>query len=95
MKSSNNPIKQENKKAIPKFTLFLILSLIFGAVLGFTLSFLRFEGLGYALSAFWRFFTVRLAGWLLCACPVVELAAGHVHRLSGTVDAVRSGRDVF
>ena len=76
MKNSNDPIRQENKKAIPKFILIFVGSLIFGLVLGFTLSFLKFENFGDALSAFGRFFSTRLAGWLLCACPVVELAVG-------------------
>lgn len=76
MKNSNDPIRQENKKAMPKFILFLILGLVFGLILGFAQSFLRYEGFGDVLSAFGAFFAVRLAGWLLCACPVVELAAG-------------------
>lgn len=76
MKNSNDPIKQENKRAFPKFILFFALSLVVGLILGFTMSFLEFENFGALLTAFWRFFTSRLAGWLLCACPVVELAAG-------------------
>lgn len=76
MKHNNDPIKQENKKAFPKFILIFVLSLVVGLVLGLTMSFLEFEDFGALLAAFWRFFTTRLAGWLLCACPVVELAIG-------------------
>ena len=76
MKNSNDPIRQENKKAMPKFILIFVIGIIGGFILGFLNSFLKFEGFGDALSAFGRFFSVRLAGWLLCACPVVELAAG-------------------
>lgn len=76
MKHNNDPIKQENKKAFPKFILFFALSLVVGLVLGFTVSFLEFEDFGELLAASWRFFTARLAGWLLCTCPVVELAVG-------------------
>ena len=76
MKNGNDPIRQENKKAMPKFILIFILSLVFGLILGFTLSFLKFESFGDALSAFGSFFSIRLAGWLLCACPIVELTIG-------------------
>lgn len=76
MKHSNDHIKQENRKAIPKFALVFILSIAAGLVLGFATAFLEFESLGALLDAFWRFFATRLAGWLLCACPVVELAVG-------------------
>lgn len=76
MKNNNEAIKRENKKAFPKFILIFALSLVVGLVLGFTMSFLEFENFEALLAAFWRFFTTRLAGWLLCACPVAELAVG-------------------
>ena len=76
MKNSNDSIRQENKKAMPKFILIFISSLICGLVLGFTMSFLAFENFGDALSAFGAFYASRLACWLLCICPIVELAAG-------------------
>lgn len=76
MKGSNDPVRQENKKALPRFILIVFLGLVAGLVLGFTMSFLEFENFGALLSAFWRFFATRLAGWLLCACPVAELIAG-------------------
>lgn len=76
MKQNNDPVQQENKKALPKFILIFVLSLVVGVILGFTMSFLEFENFGALLGAFWSFFATRLAGWLLCACPVVELAVG-------------------
>lgn len=76
MRNDNDAARQENRKALPRFVLIFILALVVGLILGFTMSFLEFENFGEALAAFWHFFTVRLAGWLLCACPVVELAVG-------------------
>ena len=76
MKNSNDPIRQENKKAFPKFILIFAASLILGLILGFTLSFLKFESFGDALSAFGAFYASRLAGWLLYACLIMEFAAG-------------------
>lgn len=76
MKDNNDPIKQENKKAMHKFALVFILSMAAGLVLGVVTAILEFESFGELLEAFWHFFAARLAGWLLCACPVVELAAG-------------------
>ncbi len=77
MKQSNDPAKRENKKALPKFILIVAASLVGGVLLGFGMSFLEDTagaGFGEALDAFWAFYTTRLAGWLLYACPVLELA---------------------
>jgi len=77
MKSSNDPVKQENKKALPKFMLIMAASVVVGVLLGFGTSFLEDtagESFGGALDAFGRFYATRLAGWLLYACPVAEFA---------------------
>ena len=37
MKSNNDPIKQENKKALPRFILVVALSLVLGGALGVAL----------------------------------------------------------
>lgn len=76
MKNSNDPIKQENKKAMPGFILIFAVCLVVGLILGFVTAWLDFESFGDALSAFGTFYASRLAGWLLCACPAMELAAG-------------------
>ena len=76
MKNSNDPIKQENKKAMPKFVLIFVVCLAVGLVLGFVMAWLDFESFGDALSAFGTFYASRLAGWLLCACLLAEFAAG-------------------
>ncbi len=77
MKNNNDPVKQENKKALPKFILIVAASLAVGVLLGFGFSFLEDTigaGFGEALDAFGAFYTTRLAGWMLYACPVLELA---------------------
>ena len=76
MKNSNDSIKQENKKAMPKFILVFAVCLVVGLVLVFVTAWLDFESFGDALSAFGKFYASRLAGWLLYACLIVELAAG-------------------
>jgi len=71
-------VKQENKKAVPRFILIMAASLVVGILMGFGMSFLEDAaggGFSEALDAFGGFYTTRLAGWLLCACPIVELAA--------------------
>ena len=76
MKSNNDSIKQENKKAMPRFILIFVVCLIVGLALGFVTAWLDFESFGDALSAFGAFYASRLAGWLLYACLIVEFAAG-------------------
>ena len=74
MKSNDNNIRQENKKALPKFILITVASMILGAALGFVLVLFSFEDLAGALTAAGLFFTTRIAGWLLIALPIAELA---------------------
>ena len=74
MKSNNDPIKQENKKALPKFILVVVLSLVFGGVLGFALVSLNLENFEDALAAAGLFFTNHVAAWLIIALPIVEFA---------------------
>ncbi len=75
MKNNNDSAKQENKKALPKFILIVVLSLIVGMVFGFAMVMLSLEDFGDALTAAGVFFTAKVAGWLVIALPVVELAA--------------------
>ena len=74
MKNNNDSIKQENKKAIPKFVLISVLAMVGGGILGLALAFLNIENFGDALTAAGMFFTVDMTPWLLVALPVVELA---------------------
>lgn len=74
MKNSNDPIKQENRKAMPKFILIVVVSLAGGMALGLGLVSLIGEGFKGAVTAAGLFFTQKVAGWLLIALPVAELA---------------------
>ncbi len=74
MKQNNDPIKQENKKALPKFIFMGVGGLILGAILGFAMVLLDPERFGDALAAAGLFFTVKISPWLMLALPVVELA---------------------
>ncbi|MBD5133914.1 MAG: DUF3169 family protein [Clostridiales bacterium] len=74
MKNNNDPIRQENRKALPKFIGIMILSLIFGLALGLGLAFLGFGDFGDILAAAGLFFTRKIAGWLLFILPVAALA---------------------
>lgn len=75
MKNDNSgAIRQANKKALPKFILTLLGSMIVGAVIGFFTAFFGVEGLRDGLAAAGDFFAIRLSPWLLCALPAVELA---------------------
>ena len=74
MKNNNDPIKRENKKALPKFILMSVIGVIGGGSLGFALAFLEIENLADVLAAAGRFFSINAAPWLLIALPVVELA---------------------
>ena len=74
MKNNNDAARQENKKALPKFILIVVLSLALGGVLGFALVTLNLQDFQGALDGAGLFFTNHAAPWLLIALPVVELA---------------------
>lgn len=74
MKNNNDPIKQENKKALPKFILMSVIGVIAGFIVGMALVLLDIESFADALSAAGAFFADRAAPWMLIALPVVELA---------------------
>ena len=74
MKNNNDAARQENKKALPKFILIVVLSLALGGVLGFALVTLNLQDFQGVLGGAGLFFTNHVAPWLLIALPVVELA---------------------
>ena len=74
MKQNNDPIRQENKKALPKFVLISVGGVILGGVLGVVLVFLNVEDFADTLDSAGRLFAVHGAPWLLMALPLVELA---------------------
>ena len=74
MKNNDSAARQENKKALPKFALLVVLSLAGGVALGLVLTILGLENLGDGLEAAGRFFSRYLAAPLLVAVPILELA---------------------
>lgn len=74
MRDNNDAVRQENKKALPRFILIVVLSLVFGGVLGYALVALNLENFEDTLAAAGLFFTNYAAPWLIIALPVAELA---------------------
>lgn len=74
MKNNNDAVRQENKKALPKFILIVAASLVVGMGLGLVLVKLNLENFQGALDRLALFFTNHAAGWLLIALPVIEFA---------------------
>lgn len=74
MEHNNDSAKQENKKALPKFILIVVCSLIVGGVLGVLMVKLSLENFQEALDGAGLFFTSYVAPWLIIALPVVEFA---------------------
>lgn len=74
MKNNNDAARQENKKALPKFILVVVCSLVLGGILGFALVKLNLENFQDALDGAGLFFTNRVAPWLIIALPVAEFA---------------------
>lgn len=74
MKNNNDAVRQENKKALPKFILIVAASLVVGMGLGLVLVKLNLENFQGALDRLALFFTNHVAGWLLIALPVIEFA---------------------
>ena len=74
MRNNHDAIRQENKKAIPRFILIVALSLVIGGVLGFALVSLNLENFEDTLAAAGLFFTNHVAAWLIIALPIVEFA---------------------
>lgn len=74
MNDNNDAVKQENKKALPKFALIIVLSLAGGIALGLVLTLSGAESLGDNLTAAGAWFTRYAAAPLLVAVPLLELA---------------------
>ena len=74
MRNGNDAVRQENRKALPKFALIMVCRMALGAVLGISRLFVHPEDLDAALTAAGTLFPTKLAGWLVPAVPVVELA---------------------
>lgn len=75
-------IKRANKKALPKFLLILLISLVIGCVIGFVgimaLMAVGEENAAAALAKAGTAFAVDIAPWLLAACAAAQLICGLV-----------------
>lgn len=74
MNNNDNSARQENRKALPRFILIVVCSLIVGGVLGVLMVRLSLEDFQEVLDGAGLFFTNYVAPWLIIALPVVELA---------------------
>ena len=94
MKNNNDPIRQENKRALPRFILIVALSLVLGGMLGFALVSLGLEEFDAALAAAGLFFTNHIAPWLIIACGGAGPVPAHLfQREKAAFRLGRGGRD--
>lgn len=67
-------IKQQNRKAMPKFIVIMTLSVLIGGAFGFCTSYYGLNGFAGKLTAAGTYFTSRMAHWLLLALALVQPA---------------------
>lgn len=73
--NDNNQIKQANRKALPKFILIMLISVIIGGVFGFFSAKYGVDALSGSLKIFGDFFGVHIAPWLMLAVAIALPAA--------------------
>ena len=67
-------IKQQNRKAMPKFIVIMTLSVLIGGAFGFCTSYYGLNGFSGKLTAAGTYFSSRMAHWLLLALALVQPA---------------------
>lgn len=67
-------IKQQNRKAMPKFIVIMTLSVLIGGAFGFCTSYYGLNGFAGKLTAAGTYFSSRMAHWLLPALALVQPA---------------------
>ena len=65
-------IKQQNRKAMPKFIVIMTLSVLIGGAFGFCTSYYGLNGFAGKLTAAGTYFSSRMAHWLLLALALVQ-----------------------
>lgn len=68
---NKNEIKRTNRKALPRFMLFVVIGVIIGGVLGYLLGKIRPEALSAGLKSAGTFFGAHIAPWLMMAIAVI------------------------
>ena len=67
-------IKQQNRKAMPKFIVIMTLSVLIGGAFGFCTSYYGLNGFAGKLTAAGTYFSSRMAHWLLLTLALVQPA---------------------
>ena len=72
MKDANKAeMKQQNRKAMPKFIVIMTLSVLIGGAFGFCASYYGLNGFAGKLTAAGTYFSSRMAHWLLLALAAI------------------------
>ena len=74
MNERDMEIRQDNKKALPKFVVKMVLCCLGGGVIGFLAAYFGADRLAGVLAAAGDWFGRNLAPWLLAACAIASLA---------------------
>lgn len=67
----NMEIKKANRKALPKYVLFIVIAMAIGGVIGFLAAFFEIDSLAEHLKNAGRFFSLYIAPWLMLALAVL------------------------
>lgn len=70
----NNTVKQDNRKALPKYLLILFVAAIFGGVMGFAAGWLGHDHLSEVIASAVTYGLTAAAPWALIATSLVSLA---------------------
>lgn len=90
-RTKNDAVRRENKEALPKLLLLLVCSIAVGFLVGLGMAFLDDGNLRPMLLAAGESFSIHVAPWMLCACPVILLLVNVFVRLVSR--AVRTIQD--
>ena len=70
----NNAVKKDNRKALPKYLLILLVAAVFGGVLGFAAGWVGHDNISEVIAAAVTNALTAAAPWALLATSVVSLA---------------------
>lgn len=85
-------IKQQNRKAMPKFIVIMTLSFLISGAFGFCTSYYGLNGFSGKLTAAGTYFSSRMAHWLLLALALVQPARVSAALFSGKAHGDALGR---
>jgi len=73
MTERKEEIKQENRKALPKFLLYLLIGACVGGVIGFCCSYFGLDAMADGFHHIGLAFSQKIAPWLLVLCVLMDL----------------------